>query len=127
MIVSILRNIFYLMILVLLPSQVLANNYFCTIERMGRTYETSVSDEKPASHLKSFGFQVKSNSVKFSDKGWFVSDRMDIRSKEESGGQIVSFSAANYSNIVNFRNNKLWASTLLSSSVMSFIADCEKL
>ena len=36
-------------------------------------------------------------------------------------------SAANYSNIVNFRNNKLWASTLLSSSIMSFIADCEKL
>ena len=114
------------MILALLPSQVLANKYICTIERMGRTYETYVSDEKPVSSLKSFGFQIKSNSVKFSDKGWFVNDRMDIRSKEESGGKIVSFSAANYSNIVNFRNNKLWASTLLSSSIMSFIADCEK-
>ena len=126
MIVSILRNILYLMILALLPSQVLANKYICTIERMGRTYETYVSDEEPVSSLKSFGFEVKSNSVKFSDKGWFVSDSMDIRSKEESSGEIVSFSATNYSNIVIFSGNKLWASTLLSSSIMSFIADCEK-
>ena len=95
------------MILVLLPSQVLANNYFCTIERMGQLMR--LMSPENLSQLKILFFQIKSNSVKFSDKGWFVKDRMDIRLKE-SGGKIVLFLRLTIP-ISSIFDNKLWAST----------------
>ena len=113
-------------VLTLFPVSAFADNYLCTIDRMGRIYEGRVSDERPAPHLKSFGFQIKYGQLIFSEKGWFVSDVMSISQKTERGGKLVGFTAVNSENIVKFKDQKLSASTILTNSIMSFIADCEK-
>lgn len=112
-------------VLTVSPVSAFADNYLCTIDRMGRTYEGRVSDERPAPHLKSFGFQIKYGQLIFSEKGWFVSDVMSISQKTERGGKLVGFTAVNSENIVKFKDQKLSASTILTNSIMSFIADCE--
>jgi len=113
-------------VLTLFPVSAFADNYLCTIDRMGRIYEGRVSDERPAPHLKSFGFQIKYSQVIFSEKGWFVSDVLSLSQKTESGGKLVGFTATNAKNIVKFKDKKLSVSTILTNSIMSFIADCEK-
>lgn len=122
--VKFLSTVFF--VLTVFPISAFADSYLCTIDRMGRTYESWVSDEQPAQHLKSFGFQIMYDQLIFSEKGWFVNDVMTLTQKTETGEKLVGFTAVNSTNIVKFKDQKLSASTILTNSIMSFIADCEK-
>ena len=88
------------LILFALPSW--GESYLCTIDKMVETYDSFSSEYKASKQMSgdSFGFSISNNKVKFTDKGWFVADILNIDSKSSDNSYFV---ASNSKNLFKFQ------------------------
>jgi len=110
-----------------IPTITTGNSYICTLDVMGKTFESYVKEWLPAESHKSFGFKIDGHNVLFSEKGWFYDDTLELQTKVERDNKLVMFTAVNERNFVKVRDGKLYATTFLMDSIMSFVADCENI